>query len=90
MPPFAVHPAAGYGVELWVEKNDRALPRRLIVTYRSQPLQPSFVAELFDWNLSTRPADAEFVFQPPEGATQFEITAAAAKEPVAKAKGKSR
>jgi hypothetical protein len=72
-----------------LEKNDRALPRRLIVTYRSQPLQPSFVAELFDWNLSTRPDDAEFVFKPPEGATQIDITAAAS-VPVAKAKGGSR
>jgi len=80
----------GMELELWVEKNDRALPRRLIVTYRSQPLQPSFVAELFDWNLSARPADAEFVFKPPEGATQFEITAAPANVPVAKAKGGSR
>jgi hypothetical protein len=80
----------GIELELWVEKNDRALPRRLIVTYRSQPLQPSFIAELFDWNLSTRPADAEFVFKPPEGATQIEITAAAASVPVAKAKGGSR
>ena len=80
----------GMELELWVEKNDRALPRRLIVTYRSQPLQPSFIAELFDWNLSTRPADTEFVFKPPEGATQIEITTAAASAPVAKARGGSR
>jgi hypothetical protein len=39
---------------------------------------------------TARPADAEFVFKPPEGATQIEITAAAANVPVAKAKGGSR
>jgi len=81
--------APGMELELWLEKNDRALPRRLIVTYRSQPLQPSFIAELFNWNLSTRPADAEFVFRPPEGAAQIDITAAAS-APVAKARGGSR
>jgi len=62
----------GIELELWVEKNDRALPRRLIVTYRSEPGQPSFVAELFDWNFSIHPTDADFVFQPPEGAMRTE------------------
>jgi hypothetical protein len=73
----------GIELELWVEKNERSLPRRLIVTYRSQPGQPSFIAEFSDWNFSVHPADAEFVFQPPEGATQVELKAATA----AKAKG---
>jgi hypothetical protein len=63
----------GIELELWVEKNEKALPRRLIATYRSEPGQPSFVAELFDWNFSVRPSDAEFTFQPPEGAVQVEL-----------------
>ncbi len=75
----------GIELELWVEKNDRSLPRRLIVTYRSEPNQPSFVAELFDWNFSINPADAEFVFVPPEGAVQVELKAA---KKAASAKGK--
>ena len=60
----------GIEIELWVEKNDGALPRRLIVTYRSEPGQPSFVAELFDWNLAVHPSAADFVFQPPPGAEE--------------------
>jgi hypothetical protein len=63
----------GIEIELWVEKNDGALPRRLVATYRSVPGQPSFIAELFDWNLAVHPTDAEFVFQPPEGAVQTEM-----------------
>jgi hypothetical protein len=78
----------GIELELWIEKNDKALPRRLIVTYRSEPGQPSFVAEFFDWNFSVHPTDAEFTFQPPEGATQIELkpvgNAAAAKPKGAK------
>jgi hypothetical protein len=66
----------GIELELWVEKNDRALPRRLIVTYRTIAGQPSFVAELFDWNLSVHPTDAEFVFQPPAGAVKVDLTSA--------------
>jgi hypothetical protein len=63
----------GIELELWIEKTDKALPRRLIVTYRSEPGQPSFVAEFFDWNFSVHPTDAQFTFQPPEGATQIEL-----------------
>jgi len=63
----------GIELELWIEKTDKALPRRLIVTYRSEPGQPSYVAEFSDWNFSVHPTDAEFTFQPPEGATQVEL-----------------
>jgi hypothetical protein len=65
----------GIELELWVEKNDRALPRRLVATYRSEPAQPSFVAELYDWNFDPRSTDATFAFQPPEGAVRTEARA---------------
>ena len=63
----------GIGLELWVEKSDRALPRRLIVTYYKLPDQPNFVAEFSDWKFDGHPADADFTFQPPAGATQVPI-----------------
>ena len=69
----------GIELELWVEKNERALPRRLIVTYRSLPGAPNFVAGFSNWNFSVQPSDAEFVFQPPPGATQIALKPAAAK-----------
>ena len=57
-------------LELWLEDNDRSLPRRVFVTYRSLPGHPTFLAELSDWDFSIHPADADFVFQPPAGVTQ--------------------
>ena len=63
----------GIDLELWVEKTDQSLPRRLIVTYRSLPGQPDFVAEFSNWNLAAHPADADFVFQPPAGAVQVAL-----------------
>jgi len=62
----------GVEIELWVEKNERALPRRLVATWRSEPGQPSFIAEMYDWDLSIHPTDADFTFQPPAGAVQTE------------------
>jgi hypothetical protein len=63
----------GIELELWVEKNDQALPRRLIVTYRSLPGQPSFIAQFSDWDFNVHPADSEFAFQPPAGATKVDL-----------------
>jgi hypothetical protein len=60
----------GIELELWLSKNEQSLPRRLIVTYRSLPGQPNFIAEFSDWNFDIHPSDAEFVFQPPADAVQ--------------------
>jgi hypothetical protein len=63
----------GIELELWLEKNEKALPRRLVVTYRSEPGQPSVIVEFSDWNFSIHPSDAEFAFQPPDGATRVDL-----------------
>jgi hypothetical protein len=71
----------GIQLELRLEKTDQALPRRLIVTYRSLPGQPIFIADMSDWNFSVHPSDADFVYEPPEGVERLELpprTAAAA------------
>ena len=63
----------GIELELWVEKNDQAPPRRLIVTYRSLPGQPNFIAQFSDWDFNVHPSDSEFAFQPPSGATKVDL-----------------
>jgi hypothetical protein len=63
----------GIELEVWLDKTEQAVPRRLIVTYRLLPGQPNFIAEFSDWNLSAHPSDAEFVFQPPAGAKEVEL-----------------
>jgi hypothetical protein len=75
----------GLEFELWLTKTDQSLPERIFITYRSIPGQPTFIAEFSDWNFSVSPTDADFVFQPPDGAKQVELKSAA--PPPAKAKG---
>lgn len=77
----------GIELELWVEKNDQSLPRRLIVTYRNLPGQPTFIAEFSDWNLDIHPSDADFSFQPPADATQVQLKPEASAATPAKGKG---
>lgn len=79
----------GIELELWLEKSDRSVPRRLIVTYRALRDQPNFVALFSDWDFSVRPTDAEFEFQAPEGAKQVELKPAAIAAP-AKSKERKR
>jgi hypothetical protein len=78
----------GLELELWLAKTAQALPERLFITYRSVPGQPNFIAQFSDWNFSVTPTDADFTFQPPEGAKQVELKAASSNAPVpGKAKG---
>jgi hypothetical protein len=62
-------------MELWLEDNDKALPRRLVVTYLNIPGRPRFIAELSNWDFTTKHLDTDFVFQPPTGVKQVELTA---------------
>jgi hypothetical protein len=68
----------GIELELWVENNQPSLPRRLIVTYRSLPGEPNFIATMSKWDFSVHPSDAEFAFQPPPGAVQVALKPPAA------------
>ncbi len=78
----------GIELEMWLAKTDQSLPQRLFITYRSVSGQPNFIAQFADWNLSATPTDADFVFQPPDGAKQVELKpASSAPQPAAKAKG---
>ncbi len=61
-------------LELWLEDNEQSLPRRVIMTYRSLPGRPNFIAEISDWDFSTQFPDSDFVFHPPAGAQQVKMT----------------
>lgn len=77
----------GIDLELWLSKNEQARPARLVVTYRSLPGNPNFIALFSDWNFDARPSDADFVFQPPAGTEQVALKPAAAPPPAGKKKG---
>jgi hypothetical protein len=77
----------GLELELWLAKNAQSLPKRLFITYRSISGQPNFIATFSDWDFAVTPTDADFTFQPPEGAKQVELKAATAPPPAPQAKG---
>jgi hypothetical protein len=86
---FFVQPP-GIELELWVEKNEQSLPRRLIVTYQNLLGQPRFIAEFSDWNFNIHPSEEDFMFRPPAGAEQVQLKPAASTAPPVKGKGGKR
>jgi len=67
----------GINWEIWLESNQRALPRRLAVTFTDQANFPRTMVELSHWNL--RPwclPDRNFEFHPPTGAKEIPFTSA--------------
>ena len=66
--------------QLWVEKGDRPLPRKLLITTRYEVGDPQYEATL-TWELAPKaPADA-FVFSPPAGSRRIELVDAAGESP---------
>jgi hypothetical protein len=79
---------AGADWQLWIEKGDRPLPRKLVITTLGEPSQPQHV-EILTWDLTPKIDGAMFTFTPPEGAQRIVIghrqaakAAAAAKKEV--------
>lgn len=58
-------------VQLWVERGERPLIRRVVITYRDAPGQPQFWANLSEWSFAPDVSDARFAFRPPKGAEKI-------------------
>jgi hypothetical protein len=59
--------------EIWIETGQRALPRRLVVTYTTVQNFPRFLVEFADWNLKPKLMAGRFVFNKPSNATPIEF-----------------
>jgi hypothetical protein len=50
--------------QLWIERSDTPLPRKLVITTTEEAQQPQYIAVL-TWNLTPQLDDAQFTFVPP-------------------------
>lgn len=67
-------------LQVWVSRGEQPLPRRVVITYKNEPDQPQFWAELSDWNFSPAVTEASFSFTPPPGAEKIPLLAPARKK----------
>jgi hypothetical protein len=61
---------AGVDWQLWIQKGDFPLPRKLVITTMTDPARPQHTA-VYTWNLAPSVNDAAFTFTPPTGARKI-------------------
>ena len=61
--------------QIWIERGDRPMPRRLVITSREEEGQPQFSSDL-TWNANPRFSNATFAFSPPAQARQIRFASA--------------
>jgi len=58
--------------QVWIERGDRPLPRKIVITTKKQPSQPQYTAML-TWDLTPNVDPALFTFTPPPDATRIKF-----------------
>jgi hypothetical protein len=69
--------SADTDVQLWIERGDTPLLRRVVIRYRNETGAPSFAANLDDWSLDAKPTDDAFRYEPPADAERIRFAVAA-------------
>jgi hypothetical protein len=67
--------------QIWIDDGKLRVPRKLLITYKTLPGAPQFIATLSDWDFSTRLADPVFVPELPPNAVKIEFLKAANSSP---------
>ena len=61
--------------QLWIDAGREPLPRKLVISYKTEDEVPQYSVTIRTWNLDARLPEALFRFTPPEGAKRVEIPA---------------
>lgn len=74
----------GLDAQIWIEKGDRPLPRKFVITTLAEPSQPQH-SEILTWNLTPKTDEAMFTFTPPAGAQKIVFAESPRSAPAPKA-----
>lgn len=58
--------------EVWIQKGDQPLPRKLVIVDRTDPSRPTFTARL-TWQINPTFTDADFAFVPDANAKKIQL-----------------
>lgn len=58
--------------QIWIQRGDKPLPLKVVITLNSDPARPQFAANL-NWNINPRFTDATFAFKPPANAKPITV-----------------
>lgn len=62
----------GLDWQIWIERGERPVPRKLVLTTTDDPARPEYTVEMA-WELGTRHADATFAFVPPKDSQRIAL-----------------
>ena len=71
LPAVALDAKMSIEWEIWIDRGERPLPRRILITSRDDPDQPQFAAS-FRWDAAPHMDRGRFTFLPPAGARRIE------------------
>ena len=58
--------------EVWIQKGDQPLPRKLVIVDRTDPARPTFTSRL-SWQINPTFSDADFTFVPDANAKKIQL-----------------
>lgn len=59
--------------QIWIQRGDKPLPRKFVITSKRMPQSPQFVSVMSDWETAPKIADAAFNFTPPKGSKKIDF-----------------
>jgi len=63
--------------QLWIDAGADPVPRKLVITYKTEDEVPQYSVTIRKWNLAAEVPEALFRFTPPEGAKRIDVPALA-------------
>jgi hypothetical protein len=57
--------------QLWIERGDKPIPRKYVITTKSVGAAPQYTLVIHDWKTDVETTAADFTFTPPEGAQKL-------------------
>ena len=59
--------------QIWIEDGPQPVPRKLVITYKTEPGSPQYVARLSNWDFEPRFSKQYFEFEVPADAGEIEF-----------------
>jgi len=59
--------------QMWVDRGEKPLMRKIVITYKELPGQPQLSARLAEWDTQPQLSDTLFQFSVPEGARRIKV-----------------
>jgi hypothetical protein len=66
--------------QIWVQRGDKPLPRKFIITSKRMPDSPQFTSVLSNWEMAPKLSATAFNFSPPKGSTKIDFLPVAASQ----------